>query len=90
MCEHNKRYYPNRLLSVENDYCFWLNGLYKVEPMDAKTFTSQKVQCSLGYLILDLMNIIKQGRSVPNNKNVYFPEYQSICLDRQILQLTSK
>lgn len=58
--------------------------------MDAKTFTSQKVQCSLGYLILDLMNIIKQGRSVPNNKNVYFPEYQSICLDRQILQLTSK
>ncbi|MBS6995878.1 MAG: hypothetical protein KH123_04430 [Azospirillum sp.] len=90
MCEHNKRYYPNRLLSVENDYCFWLNGLYKVEPMDAKTFTSQKVQCSLGYLILDLMNIIKQGRSVPNNKNIYFPEYQSIRLENKTLQLTSE
>ena len=94
ICNYDKRIYPNRCLSVDNEYGFWLtsqqNKLLKVEPMEATDFSLQKVECALGFLIFDLLNFIKEGRSVPNNKSVYFPNYQSIHLINKIYSLTNK
>lgn len=82
ICEYNTRLYPNRMVSVRNDYCHWIdeqNGnLYNCDPMKANRFSMQSVDCALGYLIFDLLQFIKCGRSVPNNKSVYFPQYNTI------------
>ena len=92
ICNHNKKEYPHRFLSVDNHYGFWLSlekdKNLKTEPMKANYFSFQKVECALGYLIFDLMNFIKEGRSVPNNKRFYFPQYLSVKLESPLYSLT--
>lgn len=74
---NDRLFYPNRLLSIDGNYCFWLNvpAKYSVEisAMGSSHFTMQKVECVLGQLISELTDFIKIGRSVPFNNSVYLP-----------------
>jgi len=79
ICCNDRSMYPNRLLSTEGDYCFWLlvtrdKNILKFGAMESTHFTKQKAQCAFGHLVSDLTNYIKFGRSVPLNNAAYLTD----------------
>ncbi len=79
---NDRLFYPNRLLSIDGNYCFWLNVPEKrrveINAIGSSHFTMQKVECVLGQLISELTDFIKTGRSVPLNNSVYLPNLYSL------------
>ena len=82
---NEKKTYPNRLLSVDDDYCFWLkvdneNNSVQFSAVDSTHFTKQKVDCAFGKLVAEVSRFIRNGRSVPLNSAVYLPNLNGLPL----------
>jgi hypothetical protein len=78
ICDKDKTLYPNRMLSIDDDYCFWVKDesgvpILQTSAMDSTHFTKQRVECVFGHLVSELTTIITHGNSVPLNNSVYFP-----------------
>ena len=90
LCNNERKLYPNRLLSVDGYYCFWLhtsNNAYCVSSsaLNSTGFTRQEVECAFGQLMKELTDFICKGRSVPIQNGIYFPNLYGLPLNEPVL-----
>ena len=89
VCNGNKTMFPNRLLSIEGDYCFWLDAtnnqnIIHFGALESTHFTKQNVEYVFGQLVTELTNFIKDGRSVRLNNSIYLPTLGGLQLKEPI------
>jgi len=92
ICDMDRKMYPNRLLSIDGDYCFWLNctskaSEVKYSAIDSTHFTKQKFECVFGQFVKELTTFINVGRSVPINNTVYLLDKPKIELKEPIYRI---
>jgi hypothetical protein len=85
-----KLFFPNRILSTENQYGLWI-VIPQANPalgaLEANGFTMQTVDCALGQLIMELTVFVSSGRTVPLNNAVYLPNLNGLKLTEPVYSL---
>jgi hypothetical protein len=92
ICDSNKSLYQNRIISVNGDYYSYLmNGISPrncLSAIDANTLVAGKLENIFSVFIHELMLFINNGRSVPEDKDVYLRGTGSLQMNNtQVLSL---
>jgi hypothetical protein len=88
-----KKFFPNRFLSTDNQYGFWLhrssdsNATVSFSAIDGNSFTVQRVDCALGQLVMELIAFINSGRTVPLNNAAYLLNLKDLPLSEPVYPL---